>query len=152
MPARAFLVARNPEPGSRLPDLIRLPLPDGPLVLKAAEPWPRTAKVVVGGGKRSLPDNRVRVNQVRQEPAIGPDGQTSAETAHREPRTPGTASHADNLLTAPPNRGAWRGEICLVHLALHNTNLNPLVEGPTLLLAPVHGKVRRDGYRKTAAP
>src|SRR5919109_1998390 len=26
-------------------------------------------------------------------------------------------------------------------LALHNTNPNPLVEGPTLLLAPVHGKV-----------
>jgi ERCC4 domain len=37
-------VARNPEPGSRLPYLIRLPLPDGPLVLKAREPWPRTAR------------------------------------------------------------------------------------------------------------
>jgi hypothetical protein len=41
--ARTFVVARNPEPGSRLPYLIRLPLPDGPLVLKAREPWPRTA-------------------------------------------------------------------------------------------------------------
>jgi hypothetical protein len=40
-----FLVARNPEPGSRLPYLIRLPLADGPLVLKAREPWPRTARV-----------------------------------------------------------------------------------------------------------
>jgi hypothetical protein len=39
-----FVVARNPEP-SRLPYLIRLPLRDGPLVLKAAEIWPRTAKV-----------------------------------------------------------------------------------------------------------
>jgi hypothetical protein len=44
-PARAFVVARNPEPGSRLPYLIRLPLADGPLVLKAREPWPRTARV-----------------------------------------------------------------------------------------------------------
>jgi hypothetical protein len=33
-------------------------------------------------------------------------------------------------------------DITSVHLALHNTNLNPLVEGPTLMLAPVHGKVR----------
>jgi hypothetical protein len=39
----------------------------------------------------------------------------------------------------------------VVHLALHNTNLNPLVEGPVLMLAPVHGKIRRAGYRKTAA-
>jgi ERCC4 domain len=42
--ARTFVVARNPEPGSRLPYLIRVPLPDGPLVLKAREPWPRTAR------------------------------------------------------------------------------------------------------------
>jgi ERCC4 domain len=42
--ARTFVVARNPEPGSRLPYLIRLPLPDGPLVLKAREAWPRTAR------------------------------------------------------------------------------------------------------------
>ena len=26
--------------------------------------------------------------------------------------------------------------------ALHNTNPNPLVEGPTLMLGPVHGKGR----------
>jgi hypothetical protein len=43
--AQAFVVARNPEAGSRLPYLLRLPLADGPLVLKAGEPWPRTAKV-----------------------------------------------------------------------------------------------------------
>lgn len=40
-----FLVARNPEPGSTLPWLISLPLPGRtPVVLKAREPWPRTAK------------------------------------------------------------------------------------------------------------
>jgi hypothetical protein len=40
-----FLVAANPEEGSSLPYLIRIPLgPDG-IVLKAREPWPRTSKV-----------------------------------------------------------------------------------------------------------
>ena len=40
-----FLIARNPEPGSSLPYLLRIPLgPDG-VVLKAKEMWPRTAKV-----------------------------------------------------------------------------------------------------------
>jgi hypothetical protein len=43
--ARSFLIARNPEPGSSLPYLIRLPLPDGDLILKARERWPQTAKV-----------------------------------------------------------------------------------------------------------
>lgn len=39
-----FLVARNPEPGSTLPYLLRLPVGEG-IVLKARETWPRTAKV-----------------------------------------------------------------------------------------------------------
>ena len=43
MTARSFVVARNPEAGSRLPYLLRLPLAGGPLVLKARESWPRTA-------------------------------------------------------------------------------------------------------------
>jgi hypothetical protein len=42
---RTFTVARNPDPASRLPFLIRLPLKDAPLVLKAGDRWPRTAKV-----------------------------------------------------------------------------------------------------------
>lgn len=40
-----FEVAANPDPESSLPFLIRLPLPDGDLVLKARDTWPRTAKV-----------------------------------------------------------------------------------------------------------
>jgi ERCC4 domain len=40
-----FEVAANPDPDSTLPFLVRLPLPDGELVLKARESWPRTAKV-----------------------------------------------------------------------------------------------------------
>jgi hypothetical protein len=41
---RCFLVARNPEPDSTLPYLVRLPLGRGQ-VLKAGDDWPRTAKV-----------------------------------------------------------------------------------------------------------
>jgi hypothetical protein len=43
--AKTFVVARNPEDASTLPYLLRLPLPDGDLVLKARDTWPRTAKV-----------------------------------------------------------------------------------------------------------
>ncbi|AXH96149.1 ERCC4 domain-containing protein [Ornithinimicrobium avium] len=40
-----FLIARNPEEGTTLPFLLRIPLgPDG-IVLKAKETWPRTGKV-----------------------------------------------------------------------------------------------------------
>jgi hypothetical protein len=43
--AAAFVIARNPDPDSSLPYLLRLPLAGGPLALKAREPWPRTAAV-----------------------------------------------------------------------------------------------------------
>ena len=38
-------MARNPEEGSSLPYLVRVPLPDGAVVLKVHDVWPRTAKV-----------------------------------------------------------------------------------------------------------
>lgn len=41
---RTFVVARNPDPDSRLPYLLRLPLADAP-ILKARDTWPRTARV-----------------------------------------------------------------------------------------------------------
>lgn len=40
-----FRIARNPEGESTLPFLLRIPLPDGPLILKAKDAWPRTGKV-----------------------------------------------------------------------------------------------------------
>ncbi len=40
-----FLIARNPEPGSTLPYLIRLPLGPEGIVLKARDTWPRTSKI-----------------------------------------------------------------------------------------------------------
>lgn len=39
-----FVVARNPEPDSTLPYLLRIPLGDG-ILLKAKDTWPRTSKV-----------------------------------------------------------------------------------------------------------
>ncbi len=43
--AATFTIARNPEADSTLPYLLRLPLPDRDLLLKARDTWPRTAKV-----------------------------------------------------------------------------------------------------------
>ena len=40
-----FVIARNPDPESALPYLVRLPLSGGAVVLKSRETWPRTAKV-----------------------------------------------------------------------------------------------------------
>jgi ERCC4 domain len=40
-----FVVARNPEPDSRLPYLLRIPLGERGVLLKAREPWARTSKV-----------------------------------------------------------------------------------------------------------
>jgi hypothetical protein len=42
---RELLIARNPDPGSTLPFLLRVPVPGGDLLLKARETWPRTSKV-----------------------------------------------------------------------------------------------------------
>lgn len=40
-----FLIARNPEEGSTLPYLVRIPLGPNGVVLKVKDMWPRTAKV-----------------------------------------------------------------------------------------------------------
>jgi ERCC4 domain/Lsr2 len=40
-----LLVARNPDPDSALPYLVRIPLGPAGIVVKAKEPWPRPAKV-----------------------------------------------------------------------------------------------------------
>ena len=38
-------MAKNPDGGSTLPFVIDVPLPDGSVILKAKETWPRTTKV-----------------------------------------------------------------------------------------------------------
>jgi hypothetical protein len=40
----SFVVARNPDPDSRLPYLVRLPI-EGGLILKVRDTWPRTSRV-----------------------------------------------------------------------------------------------------------
>lgn len=40
-----LLIARNPDPASSLPFLIRVPLGPAGIVVKARDSWPRTAKV-----------------------------------------------------------------------------------------------------------
>jgi hypothetical protein len=40
-----FRIARNPEPDSTLPYLLWVPIGPTPLILKARDTWPRTAKV-----------------------------------------------------------------------------------------------------------
>jgi hypothetical protein len=57
-------------------------------------------------------------------------------------------SHSMFGISRPAEMGLHT--VRVAQMALHSTNPNPLVEGPTLVLAPVHGKVRRAGYRKAA--
>lgn len=44
-PVEDFIIARNPDAGSALPYLVRLPLGPNGVVLKVRDTWPRTAKV-----------------------------------------------------------------------------------------------------------
>jgi hypothetical protein len=66
--ARLFVVARNPDPASRLPFLVRVPLPGGDLVLKAREPWPRTGVVYCHPAEGEWPDPPERAHILEQVP------------------------------------------------------------------------------------
>ncbi len=50
------MVARNPDPDSSLPYLLRLPIGDRGLTLKARDSWPRTAKVYCHRADGEWPD------------------------------------------------------------------------------------------------
>jgi hypothetical protein len=70
-----FVIARNPDEGSTLPYLVRLPLGPAGVVLKVRDTWPRTAKVYAHRADEWLaePDivERVRVSScVRRGAAI----------------------------------------------------------------------------------
>ena len=51
MMAGVFRIARNPDPDSTLPYLLWVPIGPEPLVLKAKDTWPRTAKVYCHRGE-----------------------------------------------------------------------------------------------------
>jgi hypothetical protein len=70
----SFLVARNPDPDSKLPYLLRLPIEEG-IVLKARETWPRTRAVYCYPGgdwdpSLELVDDQPVISCVRRGPAI----------------------------------------------------------------------------------
>jgi hypothetical protein len=46
-----FVVARNPDPDSRLPYLVRLPI-NGGLILKVRNTWPRTSPTLGSASRR----------------------------------------------------------------------------------------------------
>jgi len=70
-----FLVARNPEAGSNLPYLVRLPI-EGGIVLKCGAPWPVTARVYCHPYEEAWPAGAEVVDQApvrsceRRGPAI----------------------------------------------------------------------------------
>jgi hypothetical protein len=66
--ARLFVVARNPDAASRLPFLVRVPLPGGDLVLKAKEPWPRTGVVYCHPAAGEWPDPPASAEVLEQVP------------------------------------------------------------------------------------
>lgn len=59
-----FVVARNPDPDSRLPYLVRLPI-DGGLVLKVRDTWPRTSRVFCARVEGGWPPEAEIVEDVR---------------------------------------------------------------------------------------
>ena len=59
-----FLIARNPDPISKLPFLVRLPLGAEGFVMRARDTWPRTAAVYCHGGD-IWPDEPDVVEQVK---------------------------------------------------------------------------------------
>jgi hypothetical protein len=59
-----FVVARNPDPDSRLPYLVRLPI-DGGLILKARDTWPRTSRVFCARIDGTWPSEAEIIEEVR---------------------------------------------------------------------------------------
>lgn len=58
-----FVVARNPDPDSRLPYLVRLPI-DGGLAVKVRDTWPRTSRVFCARAEGGWPADAEIVEEV----------------------------------------------------------------------------------------
>lgn len=59
-----FVVARNPDPDSRLPYLVRLPI-DGGLILKVRDTWPRTSRIFCARVEGDWPPEAEIVEEIR---------------------------------------------------------------------------------------
>ncbi len=59
----SFVIARNPDPDSRLPYLVRLPI-DGGLILKVRDTWPRTSRVFCARVEGGWPPDAEIVEEV----------------------------------------------------------------------------------------
>ena len=59
----SFLIARNPDPESSLPYLVRLPLGAG-LVLKVRDTWPRTSRVFCARLDAGWPEGAELIEEV----------------------------------------------------------------------------------------
>src|SRR3989442_15634185 len=58
-----FLVAHNPQPDTKLPYLLRLPI-EGGLVLKARDTWPRSSRVYCHRFEEAWPEEPQIVEEV----------------------------------------------------------------------------------------
>ncbi len=98
-PGRVFLVARNPEPDSKLPYLLWLPVDPG-LVLKARDTWPRSARIYCHPYEADWPEGVEVIEEApvsscrRRGPVIDlvldrPRLARSPVRVHREPWTSG---------------------------------------------------------------
>src|SRR2546426_4931397 len=58
-----FVIARNPQPDTKLPYLLKLPL-EGGLVLKARDTWPRTSRVYCHPFEEDWPEEPEIVEEV----------------------------------------------------------------------------------------
>lgn len=63
-----------------------------------------------------------------------------------QPQTKAADLEVTIIVDDSPDQNSETSQVWSVHPALHNTNLLPLVDGPTLSLPVAHAKVRRDGY------
>jgi site-specific DNA recombinase len=65
-------------------------------------------------------------------------------------RSPADSPHTSTNDAAPANDGGGSDHLqfCDVQPTCQQTNPKPIIEGPELMVAATHTKVRRDGYRK----
>jgi len=112
-----FVIARNPEPDTSLPFLVRLPLRDGAVVLKVRDVWPRTAKVYCHpalGWPNDPEIERVPVRDCRRRGAsvdLVLDRSRENRSPAPEPTTAGVRAWARDHGIGLPDRGRLRPEI-----------------------------------------